>query len=134
MNYISLYNDEAIKEMTIDTRSLTIYDFWQARYLNRRIKDGVYINSNGYYPSDYSEDYQLKNVITNIKLSIGEANYLDSIDYYKVEDRTSGHGRPVTRDLDLTSRDIKDFEAYLQSVTLPNENEATTREAGNVLR
>lgn len=91
---------------------------WESRYIGRHIIPEKYdelFDHNGYYPED--EDYLFAGINLNLKPNVVDG-IITEIEYYKVKDNSSGHGRPNTEDRALGKKDIKIFTDVLDSVTV----------------
>lgn len=101
-----------------DLHFLLMEEAWKVPYLHRkRIDDySELIDSvNGCYPND--ENWET-DIILNLKASVDDDGRICDIEYYKVRDLTCGHGRPVTRDLELSAADKNVFARILDENTI----------------
>jgi len=101
-----------------DLHFLLMEEAWKVPYLHRkRIDDySELIDSvNGCYPND---DNWETDIILNLKASADDDGRICDIEYYKVRDLTCGHGRPVTRDLELSAADKNVFARILDENTI----------------
>ena len=91
---------------------------WKVPYLRRKRISGqcaLFDDINGCYPNE--DDWEAVSIL-NLKASVDSDGRVSEINYYKVQDLSSGHGRPQTRDLDLNASDIKKFRSILEAATI----------------
>lgn len=91
---------------------------WETKFIGRRIISEKYyelFDHNGYYFEN--DQYDTYGIIANINPTVDENGYITEINGYKVKDKSSGHGRPQTDDMDFSKRDISHFSKILDSVT-----------------
>lgn len=94
---------------------------WSDPYIGRRILPEVYAEKygvNGFYLE--TEDYWMRDINVNMKPIVDGDGYITEITTYKIRDLSgSSHGRPVSRDMRLTKKDIKVFIEYLEPTLVP---------------
>ena len=100
----------------LDLSSFEMKDAWFAPFLYRKANENFadFFSGNGYYP--YDGDYNT-NIRVNLKVFLDENGRVNDMSYYKVYDMTQGHGKPVTRDADLTPFDEKKLASALSQCT-----------------
>ena len=105
-----------------DLSAFIMNEAWFAPFYYRKANDQFdeYFSGNGYYP--YDEDYNT-NVRVNLKVFLDENGRVNDMSYYKVYDFTQGHGKPVTRDADLTPFDEKKLASALSLCTISTAEE-----------
>ncbi len=90
---------------------------WFAPFYYRKPNERFteFFSGNGYYP--YDGNYNT-NIRVNLKVFLDENGRVDDMSYYKVYDFTQGHGKPVTRDAELTPFDEKKLVSALSVCTI----------------
>lgn len=100
-----------------DMAPFVMRDAWQVPFLRRMVNDQFekYFSGNGYYPNEGRYD---TNIRLNLQVFQDASKRVSSMDYYKVHDMTMGHGKPVLKHADLSTRDISVFTKALAASTV----------------
>lgn len=106
----------------LDLASFEMGDGWFAPFYYRKTNEhfSEYFSGNGYYP--YDDNYNT-NVRVNLQVFLDENGRVNDMKYYKVYDLTQGHGKPVTRDAELTPFDEKKLASALSLCTISTAEE-----------
>ncbi len=101
----------------LDLASFEMENGWFAPFYYRKANEHFeeYFSGNGYYP--YDDNYNT-NARVNLQVFLDENGRVNDMSYYKVYDLTQGHGRPVTRDAELTPFDEKKLASALSFCTI----------------
>ena len=105
-----------------DLTAFAMRDGWFAPFYYRHVNEHFddYFTGNGYYP--YDDNYDT-NIRVNLKVFLDDNRRINDMSYYKVYDMTQGHGRPVTRDAELTPFDEKKLVSALEACTISTAEE-----------
>ena len=106
----------------LDSASFEMDNGWFAPFCYRKVNSHFdeYFSGNGYYP--YDDNYNT-NARVNLKVFLDENGRVNDMSYYKVYDLTQGHGKPVTRDAELTPFDEKKLASALSLCTISTAEE-----------